>query len=288
VSPKEFKLSSDVELIVNAINGLHTNVVKDYILPVGTVLVSGFLGAGVAYYSLDRQEKTKIEIQKIQTINKTLLIGMDVRNSLISIKQNYSDTLQSEPIQRMLTVPPILLSEYDTKIEFSSLSFLVPTSTVGEFNKWSSIGYISTIFSNYNALLNIWRKRNEMIIELLPVLKEHWGKPLNYQMLQEIIGVGNMSLLSDLTERALSMTDDILIEVSSFLTGFSEFAKTKVNKNVVKKFGHILQFELPSKADSPKAAELLERIIEVDFSLLSKVQGRKEEELRERYRAIYT
>ena len=39
-------LSSDVELIVNAIEGLHTNIIKDYILPVGSILISGALGVG--------------------------------------------------------------------------------------------------------------------------------------------------------------------------------------------------------------------------------------------------
>ena len=188
----------------------------------------------------------------------------------------------------MLVVPPILLSEYDTKINFSDLSFLVSASTEDDLNKWSSIGYISTIFSNYNALLSVWRKRNEMINELLPAIKKHWGKPLSFQMLQDIIGSGNMSLLSDLTERALHMTDDILIEVSRFLTGFSDVAKIKVNKRVLKKFGNILKIELPSHSDCPKAVELLKRVVEVDYLLLAQLQGRKEEDLRERYRAIYT
>ena len=39
-------MSSDVELIVNAIEGLHTNIIKDYILPVGSILFSGALGVG--------------------------------------------------------------------------------------------------------------------------------------------------------------------------------------------------------------------------------------------------
>jgi uncharacterized protein YihD (DUF1040 family) len=281
-------LSSDVELIVKAIEGLQTNIVKDYILPVSTVLISGFLGAGVAYYTVDRQEQTKIEIEKIKTINETLLVAMEVRSSLISIKLNYSENLKEEPISRMLTVPPIMLSENKAQIDFASLSFLVTQKNSASFNKWASIDYISTIFSNYNTLLSLWAKRNEIIEELLPTLKPHWGKPLNLEMLQELIGVGNMSMLSDLTERALHMTDDVLIEVCSFMLGFSEEAKTKVNKRAVKKFGNVLQISLPNSEDFPKAVDILSKVTEVDYPSLAHLQGRTEKELRDRYRPIYT
>ncbi len=278
---------SDVELVVQAIERLHTNVIKDYILPIGSVLVSGALGAGVAYYSVDRQEKTKIEIEKIQNINNTLLIAMDVRMSLISIKQNYFGSISDEPIDRMLTVPPIILSERQAKINFASLSFIVSNGSQGSINKWSSIEYISTIFSNYNSLLKLWERRNEIIIDLMSTLKPHFGKPLNYQMLQTLIGDGVISQLSDFTERALHMTDDLLIEVSAFLIGFSDVAKTKVEKRVVKKFGNILSVALPSNDDFPKAVEILNKVPELNYKLASQIHGRSEDELRERYRAIY-
>ena len=280
-------MSSDVELIVNAIEGLHTNIIKDYILPVGSILISGALGVGVAYYSVDRQEKTKIEIDKIQNINNTLLIAMDVRMSLISIKHNYFDIISNEPIARMLKVPPIILSEREAIINFASLTFLAPDKNEGEFNKWSSIEYISMIFSNYNSLLKIWSKRNEIIHSLLPRLKPYFGKPLNYQMLQELIGDSNISLLSDLTEKALHMTDDLLIEINAFLVGFGDIAKTKVEKRVVKKFGNVLSVTLPNSNDFPKAVEIVTRVPEVNYKLLSQLLERPEPELRERYRKIY-
>ncbi|EGZ6890577.1 hypothetical protein DDN52_18390 [Vibrio cholerae] len=272
---------------MNAIEGLHTNIVKDYILPVGSVLFSGFLGASVAYYSVDRQEKTKIEISKIQNINNTLLTAMDVRMCLISIKQNYFGLVNDEPIRRMLTVPPIILSEREAKIDFASLSFIAPNVNETTFNKWSSIEYISTIFSNYNSVLSLWSKRNDIITSLMPTLKPYLGKPINYQLLQQLIGDGLITQLSDLTERALHMTDDLLIEVSSFLIGFSEVAKTKVERRVVKKFGNILSATLPNSSDFSKAVDIVSKVPEVNYKLLSQLHGRSEQEIRERYRAIY-
>ncbi|MFW1378450.1 hypothetical protein ACEV7K_24900, partial [Vibrio parahaemolyticus] len=133
----------------------------------------------------------------------------------------------------------------------------------------------------------LWERRNEIIIDLMSTLKPHFGKPLNYQMLQTLIGDGVISQLSDLTERALHMTDDLLIEVSAFLIGFSDVAKTKVEKRVVKKFGNILSVALPSNDDFPKAVEILNKVPELNYKLASQIHGRSEDELRERYRAIY-
>lgn len=280
-------MASDIELLVGAIEGLHTNVIKDYILPIGSVLVSGALGVGVAYYSVDRQEKTKIEIGKIHSINNTLLSAMDVRLSLVSIKQNYFGALSNDPISRMLIVPPIILSEREANIDIASLSFIVSNEKSSNINKWSNLEYIATIFSNYNSLLKLWEKRNSIIIELMPQLKSHFGQPLDYQTLQGLLGDGLISQLSDLTERALHMTDDLLIEVSAFLVGFGEVAKTKVERRVVKKFGNVLSATLPNNEDFPKAVEIMDKVPEVNYKLASQIHGRSENEMRERYRAIY-
>ncbi|HCE2458036.1 TPA: hypothetical protein NGU08_004344 [Vibrio parahaemolyticus] len=67
-------MSSDVQLIVAAIEGLHSTYVKDYILPIGSVLVSGGLGAGVAYYTVNKQEYTKIELDKIKSSKQNVII----------------------------------------------------------------------------------------------------------------------------------------------------------------------------------------------------------------------
>jgi hypothetical protein len=173
-------LSNEVELIVKAIEGLQGSYLKDYILPIGTVCVSGLLGMGVAYYTVDKQEQTKIEIEKIKAINNTLLSAMALRTSLISIKYNYFGLIDDEPIGRMLKTPPILLAKRNINIDLASISFIVPSKKDDEFNKWLALDYISTIFSNYDILLTIWEKRNQIIVDLMPVLNKEFAKPLSY------------------------------------------------------------------------------------------------------------
>jgi hypothetical protein len=280
-------LSNDIELLVNAIEGLHSNYFKDYILPIGAVCVSGVLGAGVAYYTVDKQEQTKIEIDKIKAINNTLLSAMQLRTSLISIKYNYFGLIDDEPIGRMLKTPRILLTDRNISIDLASISFIVPNKKEDEFNKWLAIDYISTIFSNYDTLLIIWEKRNQIIVELMPKLNKQFARPLNYTELQELIGVGRMAQLSDLTERCLHMTDDLLIEVSSFLIGFSHSVKPKLNKRILKKFGNMIQPNLPTFKDYPDAVNVISKVPSVNYSLLSLVQNRPEPDLKAKYRPIY-
>ena len=276
-------MSNDVELIVKAIEGLQSNPIKDYLLPVGTVFVSGLLGAGIAYYSIYRQEKTKIEIQKIEAVNNVILEAMNVRTNLIAIKDNYRGRISDCPIQRLLSVPPIMLRDNQFTLKLSSLSFIAPKIGDDADNKWTSLGYISTIFSNYNSMLNIWKKRNEIILDRLEDLKPFFHIPLGVKEVQRLLGPATVYQLSDLTELALMMTDEVLIEVCDFMIGFTAVAKTKVSKRVLKKFGPILNVELPDINN-----EFIQRVPEVDYSLLAQVHGKTEIELRERYRPIYT
>ncbi len=277
----------DVELIVQAIEGLHSNLIKDYILPVGTVLTSGLLGVGVAYYTVNQQEHTKIQIEKIKAINNTLLKALEVRDGLIAIKQNYFGKISDEPINRMLTVPPILLTTSKIDIDLGALSFIAPSVDTTDVHKFESIGYISTIFSNYNILLDAWDKRNTIIEGLMPQIIPLLGQPLDFKKIQEILGRGNIKLLSELTERVLHLTDDILKGVSEFLIGFGELAKRNIDKRVTKKFGNVLTIVLPDLSKLSPLGDLNTNIPEVNFDQLSELLSIEAIELKDRYRPLY-
>ena len=257
--------------IVTAIKSLQSNPIKDYILPMGGVFVSGLLGMGVAYYTVNRQEKTKLELHKVETINETLLLAQEMRARLISIKQNYAQSLESHPISRMLTIPPILLSEHRVQVHLSRLAFMVPSSEKENVSKWESIDYIATLFSNYNFLLELWKKRNEILIGLQPYLKDLFRVGLNFDTLVEAIGEATILQVSDLTERAISMTDDLLIEVSCFLVGFGAISKAHVDKKVIKNLSRTIQVTLPDSSKYPLAVEMLSRVTELNYTAASEL-----------------
>ncbi|HAS6043649.1 TPA: hypothetical protein I7115_09120 [Vibrio vulnificus] len=149
-------------------------------MPICSVLTSGLLGAGIAYYTVHRQEFTKVELEKVKTDNSTFLTALEFRNNLIGIKKNYEGRIETEPYQRMLAVPPILLKENTSKFDIAALSFLVVGNSPDKaIDKWASIDHIANIGSNYEVLYGIWAKRNEIITSLMPDLSPFFGVGLN-------------------------------------------------------------------------------------------------------------
>lgn len=280
-------LDGGVQDIVMAIESLQSNPVKDYIMPMGGVFVSGLLGMGVAYYSVNRQEKTKLELLKVDTINETLLLAQDMRARLISIKQNYAQSLDADPISRMLAIPPIVLSEHGVHMHLSRLSFMVPCNKQNKVTRWESIDYVATIFSNYNFLLELWKKRNEIIIGLQPQLTHLFRVGLNYSALVEAVGEATIMQILDLTERVVVMTDDILIEISCFLIGFGKIAKSHIDQNVTRNLSKIIQVTLPNIHTYPLAVEMLSRVPELDFNAASQLHQIPIDVLKERYKPLY-
>ncbi|HFQ5091564.1 TPA: hypothetical protein ACGUUT_004352 [Vibrio vulnificus] len=281
-------MSNEVELIVNAIEGLHSNIAKDYILPIGSVLVSGMLGAGVAYYTVHRQEFTKIELEKVKTVNATFLAALEFRNNLIGIKKNYEGRIETDPYQRMLAIPPILLKENTSKFDIAALSFLVNGSSPSNpVDKWASIDYIANIGSNYDVLYGIWKKRNEVITGLMPELSPFFGVGFSNAALEKAIGKGNLATITDLTERCLHMTDDLIVELSCFMLGFSHSLKGKIDLRIQKSFGGVLHPTLPSYDEFPAAVDVLSKVPSVNLRKLARVQNVPREVVAERYRPLY-
>ncbi len=280
-------MGSDIKLLVAAIESLQSNVLKDYILPIGSVLVSGALGCGVAYYTVNKQESTRIELEKIKSINNTLLSALNIRSSLISIKNNYFEHITSEPVDRMLNIPPVLITKTVTGFDLSALSFLATSNNDENFNKWVSLDYISTISANYDTLVAVWELRNKTILELRPQVYELYEKPLNYRRIEQVFGVGRLSQLADLTERCLNMTDDVLVEINCFLIGFSESVKKLVDPRVLAKFSGLISPSLPDFNDYPKAVNIISKVPVVDYESLSEIMHRPVDELVRRYAPIY-
>uniref|UniRef100_UPI00138E10D8 hypothetical protein n=1 Tax=Aeromonas finlandensis TaxID=1543375 RepID=UPI00138E10D8 len=239
-----------------------------------------------AYYTVNKQEYTKIELEKIKAVNKTLLSALTLRSSLVGIKSNYFGMITEEPINRILGIPPVLLKETNIEFDLPSLSFIVPKNKIS-LNKWSSLDFIATIVSNFHTVIKVWEKRNQKIEEFMPKLVGNYGMPLSFDEIQNLLGIGNIALLSDLTERCLHMTDDLLVEISCFLVGFSKVVDGKIDSKILKRFGGLISPSLPTYDEYPSAVDMLTKVPTVNYKLLSKIQGRTEQELQERYREIY-
>ncbi|HAS7010776.1 hypothetical protein [Vibrio parahaemolyticus] len=278
-----------LENIANAIESLQSNPYKDYIFPVGSVLVSGAVGILASYYAIHKQESNRAKIGNIESANKLLLHACNARDNLIAIKSNYFHQLDGHPITRLLVIPPIFFDQTRVDVDISKLSFLHVTSETNQVNKWLNIVRINGVFKNYNFLLDIWDKRNNLYEEfVLPIVSSKHGSTINHTEFIEQVGLGKIAEMSDITEQVISLTDDLLIEVCCFLEAFSLLSKDKLDSTVSKKYRPSLNFKLPTVEVAPDVVDLMSLTESLDYRILTKVLHVPKEEAEQRYRKIYT
>lgn len=277
-----------VENIVDAIESLRSNPYKDYILPVGSVLASAGVGIFAASFSVHEQERNKTQLANIDLVNQLILIACDIRDNLIALKSNYFYQIDSHPIRRILTIPPIVFNDTKHLIDVSRLSFLHTEKDGSEPNKWLNVLRTKGIIKNYNFLMDMWHMRNRLFEESVhPLISEFHGGKINHEEFIALLGVGKVAELSDVTERALSLTDDLLVEICCFILGFSALAKEKLDKRVSKKYRPCLNVDLPTIDKCKEAVDMVSLIPSLNTSLLKKFLFVAEEDAKQRYEKIY-
>ncbi|EHY8868570.1 hypothetical protein K4782_004642, partial [Vibrio parahaemolyticus] len=120
--------------------------------------------------------------------------------------------------------------------------------------------------------------------ELMPHVLQFHGRGVSLEELEKVIGRGHIAILSDLTEQAIMITDDLVVEISCFLLGFSDVSKKAVPKKIKKKYRQIIAMNLP---DNDESKDLLSISTELNFNLASKIHNVTQDELRHRYRRLY-
>lgn len=285
-------MHEETALVVQAIESLkqEPNYIKDYAFPIASALFTSLLGAGIAYFTLRHQEGIQIEKEKMNSANKWTLQVEEARATLISIKGNYNGELTHIPFQRLSAIPSILFHATPIKENYQDLSFIVPSNADkgSEPNKWSQLPRIRAMISNYNYLLKLWEQRNEMNQAFKgQLLERHGDKAYATLSLDEAVaatGQANMVMLIDLNERVIKLTDDITVELDSFLSEFPNFVKTKIQSKRLKKYGSILTF---SNNGNEKLLSLIEKSPEADFTSVEGLFGEPSENITSRHSTGY-
>jgi len=285
-------VSPEIEAIVSAIKSLkqETGYFRDYLFPIASAFFSSILGAGIAYFVLRDQEDIQIEKDKMNSTNKWTLLAEQARANLIAIKSNYHGKLSNIPFQRLATVPTVLFQASPINETYQNLSFIAPKAAGAsiKYNKWSQIPRINAMISNYNYLLKLWEQRNTVY---RPVIEELFNKhskngylSISQEEAISLVGGATISSLIDLTERVLKLTDDLLLELTDFLTEFPEYAKQIIRVKRLKRYGSVLTYL--TEENSLLLAQL-ERVPEVDFESVLALFGRNPDEMKEKYKTGY-
>ncbi|OTG63214.1 hypothetical protein B9T28_13820 [Acinetobacter silvestris] len=155
--------------------------------------------------------------------------------------------------------------------------------------KWLNVGYLRTLFANYDTLLSLWNIRNKFNEKVRIQFFESDDNNTAYIDLNDIeieskINQSDLSCLIDLTERCLRLNDDLIIEFYNFLDEFPKVVSKKIDLKLTKNHGFILYFDMKkNKAIQP----LLEESPLPDYKKISKISGRSEEELMARYKKLF-
>ncbi len=285
-------MHEEMDTLIQAIESLKqdANPFKEYVFPIVSGFLSSLLGAGVAYLTLRHQDEIQIEKDKLDNANDWILTAESAFSSLMVFKKNYQTKLTSNPFQRALTVKSIIHTSNAIDKNISSLSFIVPKKEDkgAQDIKWRSISRIRTMVNNYNYILELWEKREEIEKPIKEKILND-NSTLSYadvtkEKIINSVGAAKITILISITEQLIKLTDDILIEIDDFLKEFPAIAKTLINKKLLKQYGAVISF-------SVNGNQILQNIIirspEVDYKILSELYGVPEEQLREEHKTGY-
>lgn len=278
---------SDEQIIAEAILQLkqESSIIKDYIFPIAMALFSSFIGAVVGYRVYLRQEKIAVEKRKLDVVNKWLMMAYQIHQQLIGIKEHYHKNLNAKPISRALSVPTILKEHKIYSFEYYELAFMASSKGSNKYN----LGSLGLIFDNYENLIVILNKRNEVNEQFKRQLLKALGVNSTVTTVSEKDILNNidpvlLSILIDLTELILRYTDDLIIQFYNFLNEFPQEARKKIELKKLKNYGGILNFNIESNG---YIQELLKEIPLPNFKQISEISGKTEEELVARYRPLF-
>lgn len=285
-------MNEETKLLVDAIESFQrdSNHFKDYIFPLVSGFFASILGAGVAYFTIRYQDNSQIQKDRVQSINDWMLSAEGASQSLISIKSNYHGMLTSNPFQRTMEVRSLIGDSKKINKDLTQLSFIIPRKNKPDTHniKWRQLPRIRAMIHNYNLIIDMWNKREEIERPIKEKLMHDYSElafaNVTREQIFSSVGISNFTVLMDITERVLILTDQILIELNDFLENFPEIGKSLVKEKYRDRYGPIITY---SSINNPKLLNLLEETVEVDYAILAELFGKSEESLRSEYKTGY-
>ncbi|MDI5830687.1 hypothetical protein [Shewanella xiamenensis] len=276
-------MTEEVDAIVKAINGLQQDggYFKDYIFPIASAFFTSILGAVIAYITIKNQDIKASERLKLNSVNKWILLIEEARATLLAIKGNYHEGLSENPIERLSNVHEILFYANPITERYEALAFIAAKTKGTKLQKWGDIPRIRAMVNNYNYLLKLWDERNKLdrpirqkIISTFSEGKA--GATVNTDDIVECVGIADICMLINLTERVIKLTDDLIVEQNDFLVHFPRYAKTLIKIDKINDYGSVLNY---SNNGNEKLLKLLEKSNKPSFESVEKIFEMKSDEI---------
>ncbi|EOI5756809.1 hypothetical protein ACR3BZ_000023 [Enterobacter hormaechei] len=260
-----FSIVIAVNHLTDAVNeATQTNIFKDYAMPIIVVALSALTAYFIAIRGYQYQESYKNEKAKADTLNHIILKMQGMQANLIATKQNYFNKLETNPIQRAVNVPPMSASfEYES-INLNELTQLLYAKKRDiEKYPWFNISSFVATIGNYNQFIELVRYRNELDKEVKPLLAPLMatGGKIHVTLIAHAMGPMLTMRYVDITEKLITIIDDLLITTNDFMFNFSAMAAESLNKKYLKNYIYLQGYQ----NNSENFYEIVKRCVEVDM-----------------------
>ncbi|GEM_PF-1935038 len=269
--------------VVNAAS--ETNFFKDYFMPIFVVMLSAITAYFIAIRGYQFQEAAKNERMKADTLNSIILKMQSMQASLIATKQNYFESLGAHPVQRALNVP-IMPTQFEyVSFAANELAQLLYTKIHDiEKHPWMNIASYVATFGNFNMFIDILKVRNEIDNEvkdlLAPLLAGSGVRgEVSLRAVAEFLDESLMMRYIDITEKFITLVDDLLESLNDFMVNFPLETKDILKKKYIKNYVFLTGYENKSEW----FLKLLKRCPSVDLAQLGHFMKFNEEETKRMY-----
>lgn len=194
-----------------------------------------------------------MEKAKVDATSDLLLLATDCFHDLIAMKDNYVGKLTDNPVQRLVSVPPILMHHRVCEPDFKGMLFIpreAKKSGVDGASDWNNDSYyniarIKLLFVNYNTLFEMWKTRNQLAMpffeELVSTISSTPESKICLDTMFDLLGYQRVIQLIQLNEDILSMTDDLLVDFARLLNELPEISEQFIEKKVIDKHGGVIR-----------------------------------------------
>ena len=284
--------TEDATLIVEAINNLKQSpdYIKDYILPIITLILGAIISASLAYFiarrTNDRAESIKVEMRRASVINNYSLQAEFCIQSLICIKSFYQGKLDDDSFRRLATIPPIE-GEFALKnlADITELVFIT-TDEYMKGSRWNQITYINLIFENYKALTKMIKRQKNLKSNLHQRISDLGTSNISLNIVLNEFGKAQTIELMQLTEQIIILVDDLLLFFNDFIQQFPNLAKQRLRKDMPKGIYTILNFGSSEK--SSERSKFFVRSPILNTKIFCELSGLSKEEALQIFRPTYT
>lgn len=254
--------------------------IKDYLMPIGTLLISAVVAYFSAISGYEWQDKFQVNKLKVDTVNKTIMTFQNMQGTLLSLKANYARSLPADPLQRACAMPKLIYSYNPVALNYEHLVQVIMSKDENlHRNPWLHIASYISMQDQFNQLNKIIEARNEIDFKVKDALAIKYGRK-NFTLLEVLQAVDPITVQKyiELTEVIINMIDNIIVSSNDFLNNFPQLAKQLMGKNLSKHYKMISVYKNLSDA----AKELQKRTIPLNVTLTAQLLNIPESDVQEK------